>query len=473
VIRATARHALPRATTYRLIVNARRFLAVLAATWLTGCGARCPEIAAVKRALVERTAVAPGPHVQVRVPLERANAFIAELLRDQPLAVPIELPDAGPLALPVHELTALAREVRLRPARPDRIRFAMRIEIDDAQEPVTTLAIETEVTPVVVRDHGVTELVTGFGPENLLAVRPELAPGSEHALGDAIARWLPPALRDHLPRGVLDRAAGALGSHLTGAAYQLLQTTLLRRLGELTRLRLRLPDLPIASASLRSSTGPSEALTVDIATDLPVRRGLVAASPTGDEVMVRISSSTATELANWAIERGHLPQRYTRGLEPKPDGEFRPRFDYLADDPARPVKVHVFQARGGCSYFRVGLRLALDIVDDKLEVSTLDQIVEQANAPAAIGIALWLKQLVQGSVDRSRQAAAHTQLTIGGRRFTTRAVRAAVAGDELQFELGFTSDAPPRATRPAVRGDRGPDGLAAGGAGGLARGIAR
>lgn len=445
MIRATPCHALPRATTYRLIVDARRVLAVLAATWVTGCASRCPEIAAANRALVERTTVAPGPHVQVRVPLERANAFIAELLRDQPLAVPLALPHLGPLALPVRELTALAREVRLRPAQPDRIRFAMRIEIDDAQQPVTTLAIEAEVVPIVVRDHGVTELVTGFGPENLVAVQPELAPGSERALGDAIARWLPPALRDHLPRSVLDRAAGELGGHLTGAAYKILQTTLLRRLGELTRLRLRLPDLPIASASLRSSTAPSEAFTVDLATDLPVRRGLAAASPTGDEVMVRISGSTATEIANWAIERGHLPQRYTRSLEPRSDGEFRPRFDYLAEDRARPVKIHVFQDRGGCSYFRVGLRPALQIVDDRLEVSTLDQIVELANAPAVIGIALWLKQLVQGSVDRSRQAAAHTQLTVGDRTFTTRAVRAAVAGDELQFELRFSSDAPPRA----------------------------
>jgi hypothetical protein len=167
--------------------------------------------------------------------------------------------------------------------------------------------------------------------------------------------------------------------------------------------------------------------------------------------VVRISGSTATELANWAIEHGDLPQRYTRSLEPTPGGEFRPRFDYLADDRARPVKIHVFQERGGCSYFQVGLRLALRIVDDKLEVSTLDQIVEQANASTAIGIALWLKQLIEGSVDRSQKAAAHTQLTVGGRRFTTRAVRAAVVGDELQFELRFSSDAPPQETHPVVR----------------------
>ncbi|HEX2690736.1 MAG TPA: hypothetical protein VHN14_29170 [Kofleriaceae bacterium] len=91
------------------------------------------------------------------------------------------------------------------------------------------------------------------------------------------------------------------------------------------------------------------------------------------------------------------------------------------------------------------------IAGDKLEVSTLDQLVESANAPTVIEIALWLKQRIQGSVDRSRQAAAHTQLTVGGRTFTTRAVRAAVVDDELTFELQFSSNAPLQATHSAVR----------------------
>jgi hypothetical protein len=111
----------------------------------------------------------------------------------------------------------------------------------------------------------------------------------------------------------------------------------------------------------------------------------------------------------------------------------------------------VFQDRGGCSYFQVGLRLQLRIVDDRLEVTTLDQIVEAANASRMLEIALWLKQLVQGSIDRSRRAAAHTQLTIGGRPFEARAVRAAVAGDELAFELRLTSSAARLALPPVVR----------------------
>jgi hypothetical protein len=432
-------------------MRARRVLGLAAVVSLAGCGARCPEIVAAKRALVERTAIAPGPHAQVWIPLDRANAFIAELLRDRPLAVPIALPSLGPIALPIPELTARAREVRIRPGRPDRIRFAMRIEIDDAQQPVTTLAIETEVKPTLVRGGSITELVAGFGPENLIAVTPELGPDAERALGDAVARWVPPEVRDRLPRWMLDRAARELGTYLTGAAYRFLQSTLLRRLGEVTRLRLRLPELPIGTVALRSSAAPSEALTIDLTTDLPVRRGIPAADPTGDEILVRISGSTAAEIANWSIEHAYLPQHYTRNLAPASGGEFRPRFDNVAEDRARPIKIHVFQERGGCSYFQVGLRLQMQIAGDKLEVSTLDQTVESARASRVIEIALWLKQLIQGSIDRSRRAAAHTRLTVGGRTFTTRAVRAQVVGDELDFALRFSSDAPPQATHPIAR----------------------
>jgi hypothetical protein len=407
---------------------------IVASIVASGCGSRCREVAAIKRELTQRTTIVLGPHAQVQIPLTRANAFVAELLRDEPITVPLAVPELAMVPLPIHELTATAREVQLKPARPDRIRFAIRVEIADAQQPITTLAIETEIEPQLVRDRDATELVAGFGPENLIAVRPELGQGAGHALGEMIAGWLPAAVRDRVPRMLIDRAAEQLAGYLTGEAYQVLQTTLLRRLGELTRFRVRLPELPIAKTALSSS---NDALVVDIATDLPVRGGLGAAPPRDDEVEVRISGSTAAELANWAIAHGHLPPYYTRDLEPKPDGEYRPRFDYIAGDRARPVKVHVLQERGGCSYFGVGLRLQIAIVDDKLDIAMLDRFVERAHASPALEAGLWLKQLVQGSVDRSQRAAARTELAFGGRRFVTRVVRAAVVDDELRFALRF------------------------------------
>src|SRR5213078_2532868 len=199
----------------------RGLVAVLAVLAITaGCGGHCAEIAARRRAL-DRTGAAAGPHAQVVIPFARANAFLAALVRDPPLRAPLALPELGPFALAVRELTAQPRRVELRPAAADRVRFAL--EIDDAAGPVTALAVVAEVTPELVRAGDASELVAGFGPDNLVAVRPELGGDSGRALVDAVARWLPAALRDHLPRAVLDRAAVALAQYLTGQAYDLLR----------------------------------------------------------------------------------------------------------------------------------------------------------------------------------------------------------------------------------------------------------
>ena len=410
-------------------------LAMLAAL-AAGCGARCAEIAARRRALTERTERAPGPHARVHIPLAHANRILAELVRDPPLRAPIELPDLSPLPRPALDLFAQVQRVELRPAPADRLRFAIELSIDSGAQPITTLALIAEVQPELVRGADAGELVVGFGPDNLVAARPELGRDAGFALVEAIQRWLPGSMGRFLPHGMVDRAAATLAEYLTGKAYDLLRASLLRRLGELTRLRLRLPALPIAATSVRST---ADAIDVDLTTDLPVRRGLAAAAPASDDVVVQIAQSTAAELANWSIARGHLPQRYTRGLEPRADGEYRPWLDYVAEDRRRPVKIHVFQDRGGCSYFQVGLRYQLEVVGDKLEVAVQDRLVEAADASTPLEVALWIKQLILGSVDSSYRAAARTQLTIGGHRFAARVVRATAAGDDLGFTLGLAA----------------------------------
>jgi len=91
------------------------------------------------------------------------------------------------------------------------------------------------------------------------------------------------------------------------------------------------------------------------------------------------------------------------------------------------------------SYFQVGLRYQIALAGDKLEVGVRDRFVEVADASRPFELALWLKQLILGSVDSSYRAAAHTRLTVGGRHFEARVVGAAVSGDDLGFALGFAA----------------------------------
>jgi hypothetical protein len=416
----------------------------LVAIATSGCGSRCADIAARRTALLKAPPVASSPHAQIRIPLGRANALLAAVVRETPLRMKVPLPTLGPFTLPVRELSAISREVELLPAPADRLRFAVRIAIDDAERTITTLVVVVDVKPELQRTDGGLELVASIGPRSLLAVKPELGQDAGHGLVDAITRWLPRAIREQLPRATLDHAAQRLAEHLTGKVYPVLRHTLLRSVGELTELRLRLPALPITTIALAPTT---DAITVDLMTDLPVRRGLTERAPASEDILVRIAGSTSAALANWSIDRGHLPQHYTRDLSPSPDGAYRPWFDHVAED-RRPVKIHIFQERGGCSYFQVGMAAQVEAVGDKLHVAIRDQLVESVDASPQLEAALWVKQLIQGSLDSSRRAAAHTRLSTGRHAFAARVRRAAIVDDELALELAL-DPAPGPASGPA------------------------
>ncbi len=233
----------------------------LAALAGAGCGSACRDIAARRRALGERVGRGVGPDGRLHVPMVRANQILAATLAAEPVEVEIGpdlLPRGLPLSLPT--LVARVQEVWVVPARPGRVGLAIQIEIRDAAREIVTLALTTEVTPQVVRARGGTRLEIGLGADSLVAVKPTLGPDATSRLTDALARWLPDELRRRVPRFVLERGAREVARHLTGGVYRALRATLLARLGEVTRLRIRLPDVPIASVSVRSPAGTIQAL---------------------------------------------------------------------------------------------------------------------------------------------------------------------------------------------------------------------
>lgn len=401
-----------------------------------GCGSRCKEVHSARDALARVPVTPRSADVRVTVPFERANTLFAETLATQPLMMALPAPSLGPIELTIPEIAGTVREVRLLPGAAGKVRFAIRVEVTETAGEVAMLAVVAEVEPRLERSGGTTALVVSFGPESLLSVKPELAPDAKASLGGAVSRWVPERVRGKVPKVILDAAASKLGKHLTGEAYEAVRGTLLKKLGDLTRLHLRLPDVPIAKVDIRSTT---TLLVADLVTDLPVRRGLPPARDDAIEIGVAMSGSTVAELANWAIDHGHAPRWYTRGLTPRPDGEFRPRFDYVAEDRAHPIKVYAFQERGGCSYFRVGVRAAIALDGDQLTVTALDRELEASAANPVIEAAAWVKYFLTGAIDRSKRVAAHTQLTVGGRALETRVVAATVVDDEVRFALKVTS----------------------------------
>jgi hypothetical protein len=287
-----------------------------------------------------------------------------------------------------------------------------------------------------------------------------------------LKRWLPQKIRDFYPDAFYPPMAARFGEHLVNATSQRLHQGLLSRLSKLTSFHLALPQLPIADAKLRtvewsaaspaapspsssSSASSSASLVVELVTSLPVRRGLAPLRPSdpatalalAGDFAIQLSPSATAELANWSIARGLAPIWYTRGLSPSPTGEFRPRFDHLADDPAHPFQIYAFQERGGCSYFRVGVRAAVAMDGEELQATALDRALEAASASPLLEVAGWVKYALFGSIDQSRRLAAATRLSIGERAFDASVTGASLAPEELRFSLKLAA-ATDRASSP-------------------------
>ena len=419
-----------------------RALVMLVAVLASGCGSRCKDVKAARTALTSRIAVPNrGADVRVSIPMGKANAVIAELLQQKPLTVPLDPPDLGPIQVTT-ALTATVKQLAIVPGARGHVRFAAVIEIDDPTGNVTAIDAVGEVEPELTRANGAAVLAIGIGPQNVLKLKPQLTPAAKAKLGGAVTRWMPANVKAKLPQALVDIAAGKLGEHLTGAAWTALQKTLFVKLGELTAMKLRLPDVPVGGVGIQSLTAP-DTLVIEVGTDLPVRAGLAPAASAPSEMTVQIAGSVAAELANWAIDKGHAPQWYTRSLAPDPKGEFRPRFDYVAGT-SHPLKVYAFQERGGCSYFKVGVAAKIGMSGDQLQATATDREIEAMNANIAIEAAAWVKYFLVGWINKSKKVAAHTQLTIGGRALVTEVISAQLASDELAFGLAFSGN--PQAT---------------------------
>jgi hypothetical protein len=148
-----------------------------------------------------------------------------------------------------------------------------------------------------------------------------------------------------------------------------------------------------------------------------------------------MAGSAVAELTNWAIDQGLLPQRYDKELRPKPEGGFRPHFDWRAGQP-RPLKVHVFRTRPPCTHVLVGARAEVRVAGDKLKITITEKQVERVEGPPLVKLGVWFDGLWSSAVRKTRERAAAVVIKQGKHRVKLR-VRAAVLTDaELAFALG-------------------------------------
>jgi hypothetical protein len=386
----------------------------IAAAALAGCGGRCAKVADARAAAMARPPAAAGPHLRVRLPFALVNAVVADALAAV-APVPVTLAELGPLADAVLGVTAAPRALRLAPAGADRVRVELTIELRDRDGVLLALTAAGELAPEIERTDDRVAIAIGLAPAQLDRLAIELGADARATLGAALAARLPAAARARVPGFVLDAIAAAAVEELTSVTWAVLRRTLLPRLGELTRVRVALPPLPVAALALSSTSAGEPALELGVVTSLPVRAAVTAgdAPLRADAIELAASGSALAELASWAIAAGRAPARYDRSLHPEPDGDYVPRLDWRAGHP-RPLVVHVDRVEDGCEWFTVGVTPFAALRGGQVIAGARTRTFERVIGPAYLHVAAWLKELLQRAV--SRRAAAAIAVTVGDRR---------------------------------------------------------
>lgn len=417
--------------------------AALAALLGPACAGPCKTLEADLRALRDAPgAVTTAPHARVQIPFAVANQLLADALQPPPeIAVP--LARLGPLAQVISDVRAIPREVTLGPAAtPGRVHASVLVELVDRAGELLSIRASGDVAPGLERAGGEDgALVVAFDATQLSRLEPELGPRAAEQLGARLAARLPDSVRP--PRFIIDRVASAVVEEAIDQGYRLLNGTLSPRLRERMRLRVELPDVPLARVDLAST---QDAIALDIFTTLPVHTGVVPAQPVADAILVQIAGDTATQAANWGITHGRLPPRYTRKLQPARDGAYVPHFEWRAGDPERPLVVHMFRVEGGCAHFTVGLRPRIEVVGGKVRAWIDNRRLEHADGPLVIELLARTKSLVERSTSSKKQGPGSVRFTVANRELTTRLLRAEIVGDELRAAMALEiAPAPPRA----------------------------
>jgi len=408
-----------------------------AALLASACGPPCQSIVAKRASLKRPKPDTTRPHAQLIVPFDKLNVLLTRGLQPVPS---LKLNPAVSLLGMLTGITLEARSIRVVPARKGYVGIQVHLAFAGDASPVTSMTVDIEVKPTIVRDKHRVQLALGFGADTLRQVRPRFAKGVRARVTSAIERRLPSVMRNRVPKIVLVAAAGKVLAFLSQQGFALIRSQLLDRVGQLTRTLVSLPELPITEVRTSSVNYPTPSLRFDIYTSLPVVRGLDTgkrSKPVRGTLRVRVANSTIAQAANWALETGRLPKRYGDNLQPDKEGQFRPVLQWRTGN-NRPLAVHVFRTKGECMYVRAGVQPTLKLQKGEFVASYEDRKYEQVEGNLLVKFGVWLKRWLAWFGYKSKKVAAKTAVTVGGKKVQAQVTGARLGDNELRVDVALT-----------------------------------
>ena len=445
-----------------LATAASLVLGCLVPVAISGCGHTCDRITAIHAAMLGdaakdrvRSGQADLPHAEIIIPHALANALLAEIVAAENQQLTVRLPSLGSLGEAIPELAATtwfpelsvtARGVRLVPAPAGRAGLAVDVELTGPDGVLATAELTVDSAPVLERQPASerAELRIGIEADSLRGIVPRLGPGGARAVATLVHGKLPATVRQRVSLAALQPVIERGLTRILTESYDLIRTHVLDRLGELTRLRIGLPSLPIARVDVRTRARPG-ALVLGLYFQLGagqdaghglVERGEIDPAMLG-RIEFRLTGQAMTGSANWGIAHGLLPARYDRQLEPDRNGAYVPVFGWRGGSP-RPLELHVFRLSSPCACIFLTAHAELAVRGNELEVLVTDRHVERVEGSSAVKLGVWLDALWRQNFRASKKHAAETVLTIGTRHLVTRVGTAELQGDELRFGLDVT-----------------------------------
>jgi hypothetical protein len=403
----------------------------LLALFLASCAAPCKQVKNSRAAFEARTAAAESPHLAMSVPFAVVDQLVAaQLKRLKPLRM--RMPEIAGLS--TGTLTVRVERVRAKKAPPGRLRFAITVGLSSGKRKVMNLDIDVVVTPQI--DAPNHEVVIAVSGKNVQSIKPRLDQNANRQLADFIWSQLPSAARMLTSKKQIAAMASGLSDELMQQAFALVKRELLDDLGEITRIELELPDLPLRRVEVQTQ---KRYLVLGVYTSLPVEKGVgdVLGRKKGmheNLVQLRIPGHAAAEFGNYAMELGEIPERWTLEGEASEDG---PLFAALGwnDDGKKPLAVHLWSLEKDCAHVELGATPTVAVSDRHIVLQTNDAKIEKVEGPLKVRAGIWFSGLGRRSFSFVEQTAANMEFEVGGQRLSARVHSAKLQGGELVLGL--------------------------------------
>lgn len=398
------------------------------------CSSMCEEMAADRKAFFARRATSPAPHATVLVPFAVADRLIARRLAAlRPVGSPITLP--GRIGGFLGSIRLAPRRLTLRPAPDDRLGLRLVVDVLSGDSSLLALTLDLDVRPELGADGGT--LLVALRADDLRSVRPTLAPDAADRLATEVRSRLPSLAKAVVSRDQIAALARSSIDHLAGHLGALLvDSGLVASLGEITRLTVDIPVVPVSRLSLHSVRAGGGALVVGIFTDLPAAAGVpITADAPGDprSVHLRLSADALAELGNRALVTGLVPRRYDDQMHPKKDGDFTPGLAWRAGP--RPLKILAWRLRSPCLRLQIGADPRLTVAGGRLTVGIEHGRVEAVRGGALVGARVWMKRIGADAIRFTRHTIASARISIAGTPVTGRIQQAIYRDGEFAIDL--------------------------------------